>query len=235
MLLMNTDCFPQSGAISILIREMEADAKAGIAGGALLHPDGRLQHAFGVAPTLATELLHKGLLQAFLPGRFPSKRYPLKMTTEVESVLGAFLVVRRGAWEAVGGMDEGYFFFMEETDWCIRMRQSGWKVLHVPDARAVHLQGQSAQQELIGARLEYHRSRYRFFGKHRGAFALKVLRVGLFVRCLMNWAASWALGCLPWRGSGRWQSRHRVDQTILLWHLRGCPEGWGLPRVSNKR
>jgi GT2 family glycosyltransferase len=229
MLLLNTDCFPQEGAIQALVKSMQADPRAGIAGGALLHSDGRPQHAFGAAPTLASELLHRGLLQALLPGRFPSKRHPPKTTTEVEAVLGAFLLVRREAWWQVGGLDEGYFLFFEETDWCLRMRRAGWKVLHVPTAVALHLQGQSARRNLEGARVEYHRSRYRFFALHRGALSLRVLKVGLFLRCLMNWVSSGAMGSLAWDRRDRWQRRHRVDRTVLCWHLRGCPEGWGLP------
>lgn len=232
VMLLNTDCFPEEGAIKTLMTAMQGDPRAGIAGGALLHPDGRPQHSFGVAPTLATELLHKGLLQTLLPRRFPSKRYPPQKATEVEAVLGAFLMVRRQAWMEVGGLDEGFFFFLEETEWCLRMRRAGWRVLHVPEARAIHLQGQSAERDPAGARVEYYRSRYRFFALHRGMVSLKLLRVGLLFRCIMNWASSGAMRCLAWNRREQWRKRHRVDCTVLLWHLKGCPEGWGVTRGS---
>jgi GT2 family glycosyltransferase len=229
-LLLNSDCFPKPDAVSVLLGAMEKDPGVGIAGGALLHPDGRTQNSFGVAPSLITELLPKGLLQLFFPARYPSKRKPPSSDLEVEAVLGAFLMVRRSAWERVGGLDEGYFFFLEETDWCLRMRQAGWKVVHVPSARAVHLQGQSAGKDPAGARVEFYRSRYRFFARHRGRWALRALRAGMLLKGLTNWFSSGLLGHMPWRRREGWTQRHRVDRTLLMWHLKGCPEDWGLPR-----
>jgi len=230
LLLLNSDCFPEPGAIPSLREAMIRDPRVGIAGGGLLHPDGRRQHAFGAAPTLATELLHKGLLQLLAPLRFPSKRKNPQAPMEVETVLGAFLMVRREAFLQVGGLDEGYFFFLEETDWCLRMRRAGWKVLHVPGARAVHLQGKSAALDLAGARVEFYRSRYRFFSIHRGAVSLALLRWGLLARGLVNCVSSGVLGGIPGAGWESWRRRHDVDRAILLWHLKGCPEGWGLDR-----
>ncbi len=228
VLLLNTDCFPQRGAVQALIEAMECHSKAGIAGGALHHPDGRPQNSFGVAPTLATELIPKGLLQTLLPRRFPSKRRPPDVPLEVEAVTGAFLLVRREAWECVGGLDESYFFFLEETDWCLRMRKAGWMVLHVPGAKALHLQGRSAAQDLARARVEYYRSRYRFFAVHRGRASLALLKWGLMLKGLANWTSSGLLAYL-WRGRGSgWRERHAVDRFLLRWHLSGCPEDWGL-------
>lgn len=230
-LLLNTDCFPEKGAIEELLRILEERPQAGIAAGALVHPDGRAQNSFGRAPTLSTELFPKALLQVLWPSRFPSKRRPPEGPAEVESVVGAFLMARRRAWERVGLMDEGYFLFMEETDWCVRMRKAGWSVLHVPMARAVHLQGQSAAGDGVSARLEFYRSRYRFFTIHRGAWAGRALRAGLLLKAACNWACSGVLGLMPWPGARAWRQRHRLDRGILSWHLRGCPEGWGLGRV----
>jgi hypothetical protein len=233
ILLLNSDCFPEPGAIPSLLQVMAHDRGVGIAGGGLLHPDGRIQNAFGAAPTLATEMLHKGLLQILAPRRFPSKRRRLQTPVEVETVLGAFLMVRREAFLAVGGLDEGYFFFMEETDWCLRMRRAGWKVLHVPGARAVHLQGQSTALDLAAARVEFYRSRYRFFSIHRGAISLTLLHWGLLARGVANWASSGLLGGIPGARWDSWRRRHGVDRAILLWHLKGCPESCGLSTSSS--
>lgn len=228
ILLLNTDCFPHKGAIQALIGAMERHPEAGIAGGKLRHPDGRPQNSFGVAPTLATELIPKGLLETLLPRRFPSKRRPPHAPMEVETVTGAFLLVRREALECVGGLDESYFFFLEETDWCLRMRKAGWVVLHVPGAEALHLQGGSAVQELARARVEYYRSRYRFFALHRGGGSLALLRWGLLLKGLANWISSGILAYLWGSRGSRWEDRHAVDGTLLRWHLSGCPEDWGL-------
>jgi len=230
ILLLNTDCFPERGAIEALIEAMESYPRAGIAGGALRHPDGRPQNSFGAAPTLATELIPKWLLQTFLPRRFRGKGRPVGAPFEVEAVKGAFLLVRREAWEQVGGLDESYFFFLEETDWCLRMRKAGWTVLHVPGAQAVHLQGRSAQGDLPGARVEFYRSRYRFFLLHRGQISSVMLRCGLLLKVVANWISSGFLAALSGGKGGRWKERHAVDGVLLRWHLNGCPDDWGLSK-----
>jgi hypothetical protein len=212
---------------------MARDPRVGIAGGALVHPDGRPQNSFGAIPTLASELLPKGILQWLWPQRFPSKRRPPSQAVEVGTVLGAFLMVRRAAWEEVGGLDEGYFFFMEETDWCLRMKRAGWKVIHVPGALAVHLLGESAGRDRAGARVEFHRSRYRFFALHRGRAAERLLRAGVFVRSGGNWASSGILSRLPGTPGARWRARHRIDGEVLRWHFMGCPNQGGLRRGSS--
>lgn len=227
-LLLNTDCFPQRGAIEELMDALDRIPRAAIAAGALFHQDGRPQNSFGRAPTLSTELLPKGILRILWPSRFPGKRDALEGPTSVESVVGAFLMVKRRAWEEVGLMDEGYFLFLEETDWCVRMRSSGWVVLHVPGARAVHLQGQSAAVDPVSARIEFYRSRYRFFKIHRGEMVTWALRCGLLLKATCNWVSSGLLGAIPWPRSTVWKLRHKVDCGILNWHLRGCPANRGL-------
>jgi GT2 family glycosyltransferase len=234
-LLLNSDCFPQPGSIPALLDAMAMDSRVGIAGGALVHPDGRPQNSFGATPSLASELLPKGLLQWLWPERFPSKRRPPSGPTEVGAVLGAFLMVRRAAWEQVGGLDEGFFFFMEETDWCLRMGKAGWKVIHVPGARAVHLLGGSASRDSVGARVEFHRSRYRFFALHRGRTTERLLRAGIFIGSVTNWASSGVLSRLPGARGNRWRARHRIDGEVLRWHFLGCPDHGGLSRDSSER
>lgn len=229
-LLLNTDCFPRPGAVMELIGAIESRPWVGIAAGSLLHGNGRPQNSFGRAPTLSTELFPKALLEVLWPSRFPSKRRPPAGPMEVESVVGAFLMVRRKAWEEVGLLDEGYFFFLEETDWCLRMRKANWSVLHVPQAKAVHLQGCSAAAKGAAARIEFYRSRYRFFKLHKGELAAATLKGGLILKSFWNWIFSGFVGALPWTIAPKWRNRHRVDREILVWHLRGCPQGWGLQR-----
>jgi GT2 family glycosyltransferase len=232
ILLLNTDCFPFPGALRTMIRTMASGPEIGLVGGALVHADGRPQNSFGAAPTLATELLNRSLLEMLMPRKYPSKRRPPSRTTEIEAVLGAFLLLRRKAYEQVGGLDEGYFFFLEETDWCLRMRRAGWRVVHEPGARAVHLQGSSAARDPVRARVEYYRSRYRFFRRHRGAVRLRILKVGLMIRCLMNWVSSGVMKMITSGHNGPWPMRHAVDGILLVWHLTGCPEGWGLSEIN---
>ena len=73
----------------------------------------------------------------------------------MDSVIGACMMVRREALDQVGLLDEDYFLFLEETDWCYRMKKAGWKIYHVPQAEVYHFQGKSAETEKKRARVEY--------------------------------------------------------------------------------
>jgi GT2 family glycosyltransferase len=101
--------------------------------------------------------------------------------------------VRREVWEQVGLMPEDYFFFLEETDWCWRIRHAGWRVVHVPDAFVIHIHGWSTKKRVpASTRIEYHRSLYLFFAKHRSAAALRVLLAWAWIRGIF-YAASGAV------------------------------------------
>jgi len=99
-------------------------------------------------------LANTSVLEYLFPRRFPSKRYAHKEPLEVESVIGACMLVRKKAMDEVGMFDERYFFFFEETDWACQMRPAGWKIYHVPSALIYHLQGQSVGRN-VRSRIEF--------------------------------------------------------------------------------
>ena len=80
--------------------------------------------------------------------------------------LGACMMVRRETCTAVGWLDEQFFMYCEEVDWCRRIKEAGWEIMHVPDARVVHHEGQSTKQAAGRMFVELHRSRFRLFAKH---------------------------------------------------------------------
>src|SRR6185503_2510388 len=116
VVLLNPDATLSPGALDEILRAMEADPSIGIAGAQLLDEDGSRQHSFDNFPSLLTECLNKSVVRALLPGRFPDKRRELAGVTDVDSVIGACLVIRRATIEKVGAMDERFFVFLEETD-----------------------------------------------------------------------------------------------------------------------
>ena len=175
VLLLNPDTRVKSGAIERLVSFMNASPKVGIAGVQLLNSDGSKQNSIANFPSLATELLNKSLLRWLFPKAFPGKKRDYPEPIEVDSVIGACVMVRREAIEQVGLLDEDYFLFLEETDWCYRMKQAGWKVNHVPDVKIDHFQGKSAAAEKKKARIEYFRSRYLFFKKNKGILQWLIL------------------------------------------------------------
>jgi GT2 family glycosyltransferase len=117
--------------------------------------------------------------------------------------------------EQVGLIDEDYFFFLEETDWCHRIRRHGWKVVHLPDAHVIHLYGESTKKKLpLQTRIEYYRSRYLFFHKNRSAVSGWLLRAIILSRLVF--------------GSVLGGRRAQEYRKILAWHVAGCPATAGL-------
>lgn len=222
--LLNTDTVLTPGALGTIVKFMDGESRAGICCGQLLNGDGSLQNSIANIPSLATELLNKSLLKFLFPERYPGKRNRYKSPTEVESVIGACMVVSRGAIDRAGLLDESYFFFFEETDWCLSMRKKGLMVFFHPAARIYHLQGQSAKKNLAAARVEYWWSRYIFFRKHYSPFSNGVLKTGLLIRLCI----SILLQLLGSVASPKAKVKLAVNTKLLLWHIKGCPGGWGL-------
>ncbi|MBW2056322.1 MAG: glycosyltransferase family 2 protein [Deltaproteobacteria bacterium] len=232
ILFLNTDGLVQEGAVRLLLDFMEATPRAAIVGPQLLNPDGSKQNSFDNFPTLISEGLNKSLLRLLFPARYPSKRLSFSSPVEVESAIGACLMVRRDAIDDVGPMDEDYFFFMEETDWCFRMRQRGWKVYLVPQARVIHLQGRTAGRVKARARVEYYRSRYLFFKKNRGELQAGALRVILFLKLSVALPAQGLICFLTLFLGKRARRKLAVTWTLFLWHVRLCPEKPGLKEYA---
>lgn len=224
VVLLNTDTVLTDGALSAIVKFMDADNRIAVCGGQLLNGDGSLQNSIANIPTLATELLNKSVLKLLFPRRYPGKRSRFERPVEVESVIGACMVVSRKAIEAAGALDEAYFFFLEETDWCLSMKKKGMRVFFNPGARIYHLQGQTAKKNLAAARIEYWRSRYIFFRKHYSWLSNAILRAGLLVRLF----ASIILQLPASVASRKTRLKLGLNSRILLWHLKGCPRGWGL-------
>ncbi len=229
-LLLNSDTVVKKGALEGLLRTMEQDSAIGVAGLQLLNEDGTLQNSVSNAPTLLTELGNKRLLRLLWPSRYPGKEQHYRVPLQVESVIGACLMVRREAAEEVGLLDEDFFFFLEETDWCVRMRKAGWQVVHDPRFTLYHLQGKSAGKVNVRARIEYWRSRYTFFRTHRVRWARGMLRAGLLLRVSVNLLAMTLANLLTCFTRPRLSNKQQVYAGILLWHLRGCPANGGLEK-----
>jgi len=173
---------------------------------------------------VATELLPKALFQFLFRRRFPSRRWIGDEPLDVEAVTGAAIFARAAAVRVVGPLPEEYFFFLEETEWCRRAREAGWRVVHLPSAFAIHLSGASSKsRDPALTRIEYHRSLYHFFRVNRGTgwmatvLSLRLLK-SLFYVALLAPAAVFGD-----RGLARW----KVHRAVLAWHLRGCPRAAG--------
>ncbi|HIJ91452.1 MAG: glycosyltransferase family 2 protein [Desulfobulbaceae bacterium] len=219
-LLLNTDAVLTEGAVKRLVAFMGENQQVGMACGQLLNADGSKQNSIANFPTLLNLLVNETLLRILMPKRFPSKRRDYAAPIQVESCIGACLMVRKAALDMVGLLDERYFFFMEETDWALSMHQAGWQSWFVPDAHIYHLQGKSAGDN-VEARKMFYRSRYQYFRKWHGdlvyLFGLMVL-VRLLVNVVLNSA-----GVLLTLGADQGCRRRLRRYAILFgWHFRGC-------------
>jgi hypothetical protein len=221
-LLLNSDAILTENAVRELFDFLERTPAAAMACGQLLNADGSRQNSIGAFPSLLTLLTNAPLLEYLFPRRFPSKRHNYPGPIEVDSGIGACLMVRKAAIDTVGMFDERYFFFFEETDWARQMRAAGWKSYHVPAAHIFHLQGQSIGDS-IGSRIAFYRSRYQYFRKWESPAMYRLLWAVIVLRLAVNWLLT-ALGVGATLGlHRRLRAKGALYGRLLLWHLQGCP------------
>jgi len=184
-LLINTDAVITEGAVQKLWGFAEANPRVAIVCGQLLNADGSKQNSVAAFPTLLTLCLNTSLLEYLFPGRYPSKRYDHTEPLEVESAIGACMMIRKKALDEVSFFDERYFFFFEETDLAFAMKRAGWKVYQVPDARIYHFQGKSIGHN-ARSRIEFYRSRYQFLRKWHGSAYYRIAAAVIFLRLVAD-------------------------------------------------
>jgi GT2 family glycosyltransferase len=172
-LLLNEDSELQPGAAIALRDALEADPGAAIAGAQLLSPDGAPQPCAWRFPSPGTALagavfLHRRLtVQSGGTGTRP-----------VDWVQSSAMMVRRGAYREVGGLDPQFFVYSDEVDWCKRFHDAGWRVLYVPGARAVHHEQLRSDSDFSERRVvEFNRNRDRYMRKHHSPAAAATVRV----------------------------------------------------------
>ena len=168
--LLNPDAEVCPGALGGLVAFMDAHPRAGAAGPRLLNPDGSLQPNGGPFPGLAATFLRatrvSSLRRRWFERRFLWGREGFEREARVDQVSGACLVLRRGALDAVGMLDEGYFLYYEEVDWLLRARRLGWETWYVPSACVIHRWGASTKQLPDAALRHLADSQRRYFTKH---------------------------------------------------------------------
>jgi N-acetylglucosaminyl-diphospho-decaprenol L-rhamnosyltransferase len=181
-LLLNSDAFAMPGSIQALVRLADAQPRAGIVGAQLLNPDRSFQASYTFFPNLWQEFLILSGVGRLLYGRWYPSHGPEedKGPQPVDYVEGACMLARREAFEDVSGLDEGYFMYSEEVDWCYAMREKGWQVWYQPEAKVVHLGGASSQSRRVRREADLYRSRVRFFRKHYGDVAAELLKLQIF-------------------------------------------------------
>ena len=122
---------------------------------------------------------------------------PDGVVQDVDWLYGAALMARREAVEQTGPMDESFFMYSEELDWCRRFRETGWRVVYLPAAQIVHHEGKSSEQVVAARHIHFQTSKVRYFRKHHGRSTSEILRLFLLSTYIYQWAreaVKWLLG-----------------------------------------
>ena len=203
LLLLNPDTVVVGDALPTLLAYLDAHPDVGVVGPQLLNADGSVQSSRRRFPTLLTGYFESTWLQGLAPGvlrHYYALDLPDDAPADVDWLTGACLLVPRAAYEEVGGLDEGYYMYSEELDWCRRIKQTGRRVVYYPAAQVIHHSGQSSDQAVTARHVNFQRAKLRYYRKYHGRAAAAALR--LFLLAVYAWqlaleAAKGLLGNQP--------------------------------------
>ena len=187
VLLLNSDTVILDNAIARTVAFADAHTDAAVVGCRVLNPDRTLQRTCFMFPSILNMLLSSSYLyKLFSKSKFFGRErmtwWDRSDVRGVDVVTGCLMLVRREAIEQVGGMDEQFFMYGEETDWCYRFKEAGWKVMFTPCAEIIHLGGASSRQKQSEMILQLRGSILLFMKKHKSflTYTLACLLVALF-------------------------------------------------------
>jgi N-acetylglucosaminyl-diphospho-decaprenol L-rhamnosyltransferase len=207
VLLLNSDTIVQPSAIRALLQFMDEHPQVGIAGSRLEEPDGTGQKSAFRFPSWRSELeqaIRIGALSRLLD-RWIVARPPLPDAHSTDWVSGASMIIRREVFETIGLLDDAYFMYYEEVDFCMRAQQAGWQCWYVPESRVVHLIAASSGVKDVTKKRRptyWFASRRHFFLKNYGrmrtlladacwAIGYAIFRVGAVIRRLKSQDPEW--------------------------------------------
>jgi GT2 family glycosyltransferase len=201
VLLLNPDTEVVGDALATMAAFADAHPDVGMVGPQLLNADGSVQSSRRRFPTLATSFFESTWLEPFAPRRvlehYRVLDRPDDTIQDVDWLYGAAFMARHEAIEQVGLMDEGFFMYSEELDWCKRFRDTGWRVVYLPTARIIHYEGKSSEQVVASRHVHFQTSKVRYFCKHHGRAVAEVLRLfllGSYVWQIGLEGAKWLVG-----------------------------------------
>jgi N-acetylglucosaminyl-diphospho-decaprenol L-rhamnosyltransferase len=194
LVILNPDTIATACSLDNLADALRTDS-VGASGGLLLDADGLPQRGFIIRrfPTIGSMLAELLLVNRAWPSNPWNVRYrcldlDYQSAQEVEQPAGACLAVKRQAWDAIHGFDEGFFpVWFEDVDFCHRLRDKGWKIVYRPDAIFSHSGGHSVSRLAFRDRQSYwYKNLVRYFAKYHGRAQTAILRVGITVGLLLR-------------------------------------------------
>jgi hypothetical protein len=236
ILFLNSDTLIIEGETKKMLNYMEENPDTGICGPQLVYPDMRAQRSFAYIPSLVSEILPRSLIELLsheTVSARPSALLSLTSAIDVPSLIGAAVLIRRNILESLGGFDERFFFFLEETDLCLRTRSikygtegKTYRVVFYPHAKVIHLQGKTVARNWVQGRIEYNISLYKFIRKHHTYLYYMVFKTIRFFKCFVFLMIFSTLPFLPVRE--KLKRSYTYYTKLFLWHIKGCPDNTGL-------
>lgn len=232
IVLLNCDLILTNQALDDLVSFLDNNPEVGAVAPQYLNEDGSKQNSFDNYPRLTTELLNKSLLRMMFPNKYPSKIKEYENPIQVECLIGACIMFRHKALDQVGLLDEGYFFYMDDPDICLRLKKKGWKVFHIPTVRIYHIQGHVKKVYPEKSWIEYYRSNYRFFRLHSTVVSYLVLRFFKLLKLMINFFLT-SIGLVFTLGRNeKIRRKMRIYFYLFWWHVKLCPNNMGIKELS---
>lgn len=186
LFLINSDVVVYPNCFKSMVEYMEQHPEIGLLGPRILGTDNKVQRSCMGYPSLWNTFCRAILLDNVFPhtklfSGFMMKYWAHDSIKEVDIINGCFWSVRRRAIEEVGFLDEGFFMYAEDMDWCKRFNNAGWKVVYFPLAEALHYGGASSSRSPVRFYIEMQRANLRFWGKHYGNLSRRVYLCIIFL------------------------------------------------------
>jgi len=174
LLLLNPDTQVRPGALAPIEQAFESDTEIGVVGPQVLNPDGSIQPSCGRFASAWTEFLFQSFLFKVIPSPFPigavvhpMQRHQYISKHEVDWVTGACLAIRKEVVTRIGLLDEAFFMYGEDMEWCWRVWRAGYKVSYQPTAQVIHYSRQASQRDYRAWIMQYTSGQLRFISKIR--------------------------------------------------------------------
>lgn len=212
--LINSDVVVLGGCLEALKKRMDTDESAGLVCPKILNPDMTLQPTLRRFPSL------KGAFFSAI-GLDSLNYMPHDSAIEAEAVSGCFMLVRRAAINQTGLLDERFFFYAEDKDWCRRLKGCGWKLIYLPEAKAIHYGGSSSSSAPVRFYIELHKANLKYWRKHHGSGRTSVyLAIVMLHQALRLMGAAMIFALMPGKREGE-ANKVKRSAACIRWLMSG--------------